>query len=83
MTMDGTPADLALPPGTPEQVLDFKGHTLEGWTTVSGRWAIEEMAGAPGGRKVLVQRATSRSVCHRASAGRFTLALASCRRPRS
>src|SRR5688572_32435862 len=31
---------------------------IEGWTTVAGQWAVEEMAGAPSGRKVLVQRAT-------------------------
>jgi len=29
--------------GVPEQTLDFDGHSLEGWTTLSGRWAIEEM----------------------------------------
>jgi len=56
---DAAQPELALPPGVPAQTLDFEGHTLEGWTTVSGRWAIEEMAGAPGGRKVLVQRATT------------------------
>jgi hypothetical protein len=56
---DAAPDEIALPPGAPQQTLDFDGHTLEGWTTVSGRWAIEEMAGAPSGRKVLVQRATT------------------------
>jgi hypothetical protein len=37
---------------------DFETAGLESWTPVSGQWAIEEMADAPSGRKVLVQRAT-------------------------
>jgi hypothetical protein len=37
---------------------DFDARGLEGWTTVAGQWAIEAMAGAPSGKKVLVQRAT-------------------------
>ena len=31
---------------------------LEGWTTVSGKWAIEDVAGASQGGRALVQRAT-------------------------
>jgi hypothetical protein len=31
---------------------------LEGWTTVSGKWAIEDVAGASQGGHALVQRAT-------------------------
>jgi hypothetical protein len=32
--------------------------TLDGWTTVSGKWAIEDVAGASQGGRALVQRAT-------------------------
>jgi 3-keto-disaccharide hydrolase len=42
----------------PEEKLEFETHGIEGWTTVDGQWAVEEMAGAPSGKKVLVQRAT-------------------------
>ena len=43
---------------SPEIRFDFKTAGLESWTSVSGQWAIEEMADAPSGRKVVVQRAT-------------------------
>jgi hypothetical protein len=42
----------------PEQRFEFGPRGLEGWTTVTGQWAVEEMAGAPSGKRVLVQRAT-------------------------
>ena len=32
---------------------------LDGWTTVSGQWAIEEVAGAAQSGRALVQRATA------------------------
>jgi hypothetical protein len=38
--------------------LDFT-KPLEGWTTVSGKWAIEDVAGASQGGHALVQRATN------------------------
>jgi hypothetical protein len=48
---------LSLPASLPETKFTFdKG--IEGWTTVSGQWAVEEMAGASPGTRVLVQRAT-------------------------
>ncbi|HKA32039.1 MAG TPA: family 16 glycoside hydrolase, partial [Candidatus Binatia bacterium] len=31
---------------------------LDGWKTVEGQWSVEEMAGAPSGKRVLVQRAS-------------------------
>jgi len=37
---------------------DFGAKGIEGWTTMDGQWAVEEMASAPSGKKVLVQRAT-------------------------
>ena len=42
----------------PEEKLEFETYGIEGWTTVGGQWGVEEMAGAPRGKKVLVQRAT-------------------------
>src|SRR5881398_3853760 len=41
------------------EAFDFETRGIEGWTAVTGRWAIEEMAGAPSGTRVLVQRATN------------------------
>jgi len=42
----------------PTQTYDFDSKGIEGWMTVTGQWAVEEMAGAPSGTKALVQRAT-------------------------
>ena len=52
------PAELKLPDDVPEQTFDFETRGIEDWTTVTGQWAVEEMAGAPSGKRVLVQRAT-------------------------
>jgi hypothetical protein len=52
------PPELAVPTGTPEELYDFEARSLEGWTTVEGQWTLEEMPGAPSGKRVLVQRAT-------------------------
>ena len=49
---------LKMPEDVPTRTVDFETRGLDGWTTVAGQWAVEEMAGAPSGRKVLVQRAT-------------------------
>lgn len=49
--------DMTLPGRVPAETFDFEGKGLDGWTTVDGQWAVEEIAGAPSGRKVLVQRA--------------------------
>src|SRR6266404_1111395 len=42
----------------PEEKLDFDSQGIASWTTVDGQWVVEEMEGAPSGRKVLMQRAT-------------------------
>jgi 3-keto-disaccharide hydrolase len=55
----GAAVELKLPDDVPTQTYDFEAKGIEGWTTVAGRWAVEDMAGAPGGTKVLVQRATN------------------------
>jgi len=52
------PAEIKLPDDSPNQAFDFEARGIEGWTTVTGQWVVEDMAGAPSGRKVLVQRAT-------------------------
>jgi hypothetical protein len=57
MTSPGVAADLALPRDLPATTFTFEDQGLEGWTTVSGRWAVEPMAGASSGARVLVQRA--------------------------
>src|SRR5712692_9029496 len=50
--------ELKVPDNVPADKFDFEAKGIEGWTTVDGQWAVEDMAGAPSGRKVLVQRAT-------------------------
>jgi hypothetical protein len=52
------PAELKLLDDVPVQTFDFETRGIEDWTTVTGQWAVEEMAGAPSGKRVLVQRAT-------------------------
>ncbi len=50
--------EIKVPDNLPEEKFDFETRGIEGWTTVDGQWVVEEMAGAPSGKKVLVQRAT-------------------------
>ena len=50
--------ELKVPDTVPVDKFDFEAKGIEGWMTVDGRWAVEDMAGAPSGKKVLVQRAT-------------------------
>lgn len=52
--------ELRLPDGATEEKFDFETKGREGWTTVDGQWTVEEMADAPSGKQVLVQRATGR-----------------------
>ena len=56
--LHAAPPGLAMPEDVAMRTVDFETRGLDGWTTVAGQWAVEEMAGAPSGRKVLVQRAT-------------------------
>jgi hypothetical protein len=51
------PAELNLPDGLPGERWDFDAKGIDGWAVVAGRWAVEDMAGAPSGERVLVQRA--------------------------
>jgi hypothetical protein len=50
--------ELKVSDNAPVDTFDFESKGIEGWTTVGGQWAVEDMAGAPSGKKVLVQRAT-------------------------
>jgi hypothetical protein len=50
-------AELSLSADAPAARLDFERGSLDGWKTVDGRWVVEEMAEAPSGKRVLVQRA--------------------------
>jgi hypothetical protein len=52
------PLELRLPDDVPAQTIDFETRGIEGWTPVTGQWAVQEMADAPSGKNVLVQRAT-------------------------
>jgi hypothetical protein len=50
--------ELKVPDNVPTDKFDLETKGIEGWTTVDGQWVVEDMAGAPSGKKVLVQRAT-------------------------
>jgi hypothetical protein len=51
-------AEIKVPDDVREIRFDFETTGITGWTSVSGQWAVEDMAGAGGSKKVLVQRAT-------------------------
>jgi hypothetical protein len=50
-------AELKLPDDARVERFDFEQKGIEGWKIVDGKWTIEELSGAPSGKKVLVQRA--------------------------
>ena len=50
-------AELEVPATAVTVRYDFEDGRLGDWKIIDGTWAIEEMAGAPSGRHVLVQRA--------------------------
>jgi hypothetical protein len=54
----GAPAELKVPDNVPTETFDFEARGIDSWTTVEGQWSVEDMAGAPSGKKVLMQRAT-------------------------
>jgi len=53
------PTEIKVPDNVPTTAFDFEMTGIEAWSTVGGRWAVEDMAGAPSGKRVLVQRATN------------------------
>lgn len=52
------PVEVKVPDHVPTERFDFDARGTDGWTTLDGQWSVEAMAGAPSGKKVLVQRAT-------------------------
>jgi hypothetical protein len=56
-TLRANAAGLSVLADAPATKFDFEQGTLDGWKVVDGRWAVEEMAEAPSGKRVLVQRA--------------------------
>jgi len=50
--------ELRLPNDVPTEKFDFDSKGIQGWTTVDGQWVVEDMPGAPIGKKVLMQKAT-------------------------
>lgn len=51
-------AELTLPDSATTTKYDFDAQGIGEWNVVDGTWAVEDMAGAPSGKRVLVQRAT-------------------------
>src|SRR5262245_34065143 len=51
--------ELRLPDGVAPERWDFEARGIDGWTIVAGQWAVEDMPGAPTGKRVLVQRAVT------------------------
>src|SRR5438309_12056718 len=47
---------LKLPDNARVERFDFDQKGIEGWKTVNGHGMVEEMAGAPGGKRVLILR---------------------------
>src|SRR5262249_30867703 len=50
--------EVKVPDNIPEATVPSATETPPSGTTVTGKGAVEDMAGAPAGKKVLVQRAT-------------------------
>jgi hypothetical protein len=51
-------AELTLPDSATTTKYDFDAQGIGEWNVVDGTWVVEDMAGAPSGKRVLVQRAT-------------------------
>jgi 3-keto-disaccharide hydrolase len=54
----GAATPLELPGDAVTTTFDFETTGVNGWTPSDGQWTVEEMPGAPSGKRVLVQRAT-------------------------
>jgi len=52
------PPELKVADTATTEAFDFETRGIEGRTSVTGQWTVEQMAGAPSGTNVLVQRAT-------------------------
>jgi hypothetical protein len=51
------PSEIALPGSAQAQNVDLEAQGIDRWTIVAGQWVLEDMPGAPVGKKALVQRA--------------------------
>jgi hypothetical protein len=49
--------ELTVPEEAPMERFDFEQYGIEAWHPVAGQWVLEEMSGAPSGKRVLVQHA--------------------------
>ena len=49
-------AELSLPEDSTIERFDFEQNGIERWKAVDGQWAVEEMAGAPSGKRALMLR---------------------------
>jgi len=58
VVMMAAPAEVKILDRVTLSRFDFESGDVTGWTTVAGTWTVEEMDGAPSGRRVLVQRST-------------------------
>jgi len=52
------PTEIKLPGDVLEHTFDFSAKGIEDWMVVQGEWVIEDIPGAPVGKKALLQRAT-------------------------
>jgi Domain of Unknown Function (DUF1080) len=50
------PVALTLPDAAASQRESFETGSIVDWTVVSGQWTVNDMAGAPSGKRVLVQQ---------------------------
>ncbi len=49
-------AEIQLPGTAQVERFDFEQKGIEGWKTIDGQWAVEDMPGAPSGKRVLMLR---------------------------
>jgi hypothetical protein len=57
-TFGADPKELAVPESATKESWDFAGKGIEGWTVVTGQWAMRDMPDAPNGkRRALMQQA--------------------------
>ncbi len=56
-TAAAAPLEIKVRDEVPVERWDFATRALDGWTVVSGRWAVEGTPGAASGKPLLVQRA--------------------------
>ncbi len=48
---------------TPSHRYDFRDRALQGWLTVAGNWAVQDLPNDPGNSPALMQRSTDNEFC--------------------